>query len=449
MTGTDTSTCGTAETVRLPPGPPIPKALQAILTVACWRPFVARLVRRYGPAVTMHAPIFGTAVLVSDPELVKQVFLADPNELGVRIPNQITRMIGPGSMFGLNAAEHRRRRDLLSPVLHGKRLAGYEAMFVEETLAEITGWPDGASLATLEPMTRIALNATLRALYRATGAELDELRRVIPPIMKLGSRLAMLPKPARTYGRLTPWGRLARWRARYEAVVDRLIAQARTGPGLDERTDVLAVLLRGHPDGSQLSRAEIGDELLGLTLTGYEAVAAQLAWVFERISRNPQLLAELAAEATAGGNALCRATIFEVLRIRSLSGFTGRYVYAPSFSLGQWRLPRGCLVRVALQEVHRNAVAFPDPDRLEPRRFLDGGGPSPFEWIPYGGGARRCPGSAFANLQMDVVLRTVLQHFTIEPTTAPDEKWRFLGIVYVPKRGGRITVHRRAVGGTP
>lgn len=428
--------------VRLPPRLPIPKPLQAVLAVACWRPFIGWATRRYGAAFTMHAPIFGTAILVTDPELVKQVFLADPSELGVRIPNQVTRMIGPGSMFGLNGAAHRRRRDLLSPVFHGRRLAAHEEMLVAETLAEIDGWPDGERFATLGPMTRIGLNATLQALFGATGAERDELRRVIPPIMALGSRLAMLPKPSSSYGRFTPWGRLERWRARYEAVVDELIAQVRADPNVDERTDVLAVLVRGYPDGAALTRGEIGDELLGLTLTGYEALAAQLAWIFERISRDPQLLAELASEVDAGGSALRRATINEVLRIRTLSGFTGRYVYAPIFRLGEWRIPQGCVVRVALQEVHRNPTAFTDPDRLDPHRFL-GGNPSPFEWIPYGGGTRRCPGSSFANVAMDAVLRTVLQRFTIEPTTAPGEKFRFLGIVYVPKQGGLITVRRR------
>lgn len=427
--------------IRLPPRPRIPKTLQATLSVLCWPKLVARLTRRYGSAFTLQVPTFGTAIVVTDPELARQVFLADPADIGVRVPNVISQVVGPGSVFGLNTAEHRRRRDLLSPVFHGKRLRAYETLFVEETLAEIAHWPQGTEFATHPSLARIATNTILRVVFGATGAELDELRRGIPPLVKLGSRLAVFPQPARTYGRLSPWGRLAQRRARYEAVVDTLIAQLRADPNADNRTDVLATLLRGNTDGTPLTRGEIGDELLGLAGTA-ESIAGQLCWVFERISRHPQLLAELTAEVDAGGRALRRATIREVLRTRTLGDFIGRSVDAPVFRLGEWVVPRGCVLRVDIGQLHQNPAAYPDPDRFDPRRYL-ADGPSAFEWIPYGGGTRHCPGSAFANLHMDVTLRTVLEHFTIEPTTAPDEKRHSRGIVNVPKRGGRITVRRR------
>ncbi|CNL40046.1 cytochrome P450 138 [Mycobacterium tuberculosis] len=52
-------------------------------------------------------------------------------------------------------------------------------------------------------------------------------------------------------------------------------------------------------------------------------------------------------------------------------------------------------------------------------------------------------GAAFANMEMDVVLRTVLRHFTIEATKAPAEDWYCRGVAYTPKDGGRIVVRRR------
>lgn len=77
---------------------------------------------------------------------------------------------------------------------------------------------------------------------------------------------------------------------------------------------------------------------------------------------------------------------------------------------------------VAINEIHRNPGAFDDPDGFDPQRYLTAS-PSAFEWLPYGGGTRRCPGSTFANVEMDLVLRTVLQRLAIEPTTAPGEKF--------------------------
>ncbi|HEU4362554.1 MAG TPA: cytochrome P450 [Mycobacterium sp.] len=423
----------------------MPKKLQSALFIARRRESLEWWTRRYGGAFTVNASVFGRTVIVTDPQLARQVYLADPDALGNLQPNH-SRLLGSGSVFALNGVEHRRRRDLLGPPLHGDRVRAFEPVFVEETLAEIAGWPGNGPVATLEPMMRIAVNSIMRAVFGVVGAELDAQRRLILAGVTLGSRLVRLPMPSRTYGRHTPWGRLAAFRARYEAAVDALIARARADPDIEQRTDMLAVMLRSrHGDdftGTVMTRKEIGDELLTLLAAGHENVGATLAWAFERISRHPQLLSELAAEADAGGDTLRRATIREVQRIRTVTDFAGRRVYAPTVPLGEWVLPRGCSVLVALRQIHRNPAVFPDPDRFDPRRYLDAG-PSPFEWMPYGGGSRRCPGSAFANLEMDVVLRTVLQNFVIEPTDAPGENWHSRGVAFTPALGGLVGVRRR------
>ena len=150
-------------------------------------------------------------------------------------------------------------------------------------------------------MMQITLNAILRAVFGADGAELDELRRLIPPWVTLGSRLAALPKPKRSYGRFSPWGRLAEWRRQYDVVIDKLIAAERADPNFADRTDVLALMLRStYDDGSTMSRKDIGDELLTLLAAGHETTASTLAWAFERISRHPELLAALVEEADNG-----------------------------------------------------------------------------------------------------------------------------------------------------
>jgi cytochrome P450 len=87
-------------------------------------------------------------------------------------------------------------------------------------------------------------------------------------------------------------------------------------------------------------------------------------------------------------------------------------------------------------------VAFPEPARFDPYRFVGKRTPT-FSWVPFGGGTRRCVGAAFANMEMDVVLRTVLRHFTVEPTSEPDEKVHSRGVAFTPKQGGRALVHRR------
>src|SRR6202011_1656634 len=188
-----------------------------------------RLSRRYGSVFTLNLPMYGRIVAVGDPQLAKQIFTASPEVLGNIQPN-LSRLLGSGSVFALDNDDHRQRRRLLAPPFHGKSIKNYETIIEEETLREIADWPEGTALATLPSTMRITLNAILRAVFGAEGAELDELRRILPPWVTLGSRLATLPKPSRIYGRYSPWGRLVEWRRRYDVILDKLIE--------DERADL-------------------------------------------------------------------------------------------------------------------------------------------------------------------------------------------------------------------
>ena len=428
--------------VRLPPTPPVPRLIQGLGFTASRKWTVAQIVRRYGDVFTLQLPVFGRTVIVADPALAKELFMANTEDVGNIQPN-LSRVLGSGSVFALDGTDHRQRRRLLTPPFHGKSIRNYEAIFEEETLREAQSWPEGTPFETLEPMMRITLNAILRAVFGADGTHLDELRRIIPPWVTLGSRLAVLPTPARTYGRFSPWGRLARYRRRYDEVIGRLIDAVQADPDFDERDDVLALLLKStYEDGSSMSRQDIGDELLTLLAAGHETTAATLGWAFERISRHPDVLARLAAEADTEDNEYRQAVILEVQRVRTVIDFAGRHVYAPSFNLGEYTIPQGYSIVVALSQMHHRAQEFPDPDRFDPHRFL-GQRPPTFAHIPFGGGTRRCVGAAFANVEMDIVLRTVLRHFVIETTDAPAEKTHSRGVAYTPKSGGRVTVHRR------
>ncbi|WP_428342852.1 cytochrome P450 [Mycobacterium sp.] len=426
----------------LPPGPRIPKILQGMAFGFLRRPFVHQVAQRYGDVFTLHVPIYGPIMVVANPQLAKQIFTTSPDVLGNIQPN-LSRLLGPGSVFALDREEHRQRRRLLAPPFHGKSIKNYETIIEEETLREIAGWPEGTPLATLPSTMRITLNAILRAVFGAEGAELDELRRILPPWVTLGSRLAPLPKPSRTYGRYSPWGRLVEWRARYDAIIDKLIDDERRDPYFENRTDVLALMLRStYEDGSAMSREDIGDELLTLLAAGHETTASALAWTFERVSRHPDVLAGLAAEADTDGNELRQATILETQRSRTVIDAIGRHVYAPVYQLGEWSIPHGHTIIVSISRLHDDPELFPEPDRFDPQRFV-GSKPPSFAWIPFGGGARRCVGAVFASMEMDVVLRTVLRHFTIEASTAPAEKLHARGVAFTPKEGGKIVVHRR------
>jgi cytochrome P450 len=426
-----------------PPAVRLPKAVQMVLMSAFRRRFLRYAVNRHGPVFAINVPFFGRSVVVSDPALARQVFLASTDDL-INVQPNLSRIFGPGSVFALDGKEHRARRKLLAPPFHGQSIKNYEKVIEEETLRESATWPEGREFRTLEPMNKITLNVILRTVFGADGVELDYLREIIPPWAKLGSRMATLPEPPFSTGPYSPWGRLETFRRNFDRTVFALIDKAEADPRLEERTDILALLLRSrYEDGTPMSRQDVSDELLTLLGAGHETTASTLGWAFERLRRHPDVVAKLVEENDNGGNEFRQAFIQELQRNRTVIDFSGRHVLAPHFDVGEWRIPHGYTVMIAIANVHANADVFPDPERFDPYRFV--GTRTPTAWIPFGGGTRRCIGAAFANVEMDVVLRTVLRHFVIETDNAPDEKIHFRGIAFTPKDGGRVVVRRRLV----
>jgi cytochrome P450 len=403
------------------------------------------LARRYGNVFTVRMLLLGRAVVVSDPILVKDLFSTSTSliERETKGRNSLGDAFGPGSTFSLAGERLLARRKVVLPVFHGKRLRSYEHIIEEEVMREIATWPEGREFETLPSMTSITLRAIVRAMFGAEGpAALDELCDLIPPLVTLaGLVLFMPPTMRRDLGPWSPWGRHLRYRRRFDAIVDSLIADARADPGLEERSDVLALLLQArYENGEPIPDRHIADELFTLVASGHETTAGSLAWAVERLGRHPQLLSRLTDEVDAGGSELRQATISEVQRTRPVLEFTARTTKT-RIRLGDWVIPEDTLLYINILLAHASEESFPDAASFNPDRFI--GVPKPMAWIPFGGGVNRCVGAALANMEMDITLRILLREFRFAPTDAPDERRHWRGIATVPARGARAVVYRR------
>ncbi|GAA1459026.1 cytochrome P450 [Williamsia maris] len=430
----------------LPPSSRLPRSVQGALFIASRRRLFALMRRRHGVDYTVNVPMFGNAVVLGDTDLIRQLFLSGSDAVHNIRPN-LGRVLGRASMFSLEGEEHRRQRKLLTPPFHGRRMREYESIIAEETLAEARTWPSGSEFESLAPMMRITLNAILRAVFGAEGEELEVLRRHMPEWIEQGSRISVLPKPPFDFPG-SPWRRFHTNRRRFDDLVDTLVAKAQADPDFENRSDILSLMLRSrYDDGTALSRKEIADQLLTMLAAGHETTANTLAWAIERLTRHPDVLRRLYDEVDAGGSELRQAVIYEVQRSRPVIDLCGRTVTAESLTLGEWTIPRGRVVLVSIAQVQADEALFPHADRFDPDRFL-GSKPSTISWIPFGGGTRRCIGAAFANMEMDVVLRELLRHYAIEMTTAADEAWHSRGVAFNPAKGGRVRLSPRGVAST-
>lgn len=432
----------TTDPVRLPPGPRLPKAAVGLAFLTARHRALTAIGRRYGSAFSVRLPIFGDAIVISDRALIRELFTTN-SDLVARASNLGT-VLGPGSTFSLDGAAHRERRKLLVPPFHGKRMSGYESIVEEEVMREIATWPEGREFETLEPMMRITLNAILRTVFGAQGGALDELRELLPPMVPLASRMAVLPKTLRRdLGPWSPWGRVQRSRRRYDEIIATLIGEARADTAFENRTDILALLLQArYEDGSPIADGHIADELLTLLAAGHETTATTLAWAVERLRRHPRLLSRLTAEIDSGGSELTQAAVWEVQRTRPVVEATIR-VARERLRLGEWVVPKGHTIIASIGMSHHSPLNYADPESFNPDRFL-GVNPDTYTWIPYGGGIRRCIGAAFANMEMNVTLRTLLREFEFGTTSAPGERRHSRGVATAPARGGRAVVFRRS-----
>jgi cytochrome P450 len=431
----------TTEDFRLPDGPRTPRQLNGLAFLFARRWATERLRRRYGDAYTLDLPVVGRTVIVSHPDLVKAAYTAPPTVLhGGK--NPLGSLLGPGSLFSMDEERHLEERRKLLPPFHGERMRSYDSLIEEETLREMRAWPEGREFVTITSFQRITLRVILRAVFGAEGAELTDLEELLPRMTALGQRLVTATILRRDFGRFSPGHRYRAMRGRYDELVRTLIDQRLADPELGERIDILALMLaplRGA--GERIDHAELADELLTLLVAGHETTASSLAWTVERLRRHPDVLRRLEHEAEGDSAALRTATILEVLRVRPVIDLTGRAVMKP-FELGEWRLPPGVRVITHIGTVHADDRFHPEASRFDGDRYVEAK-PATYAWIPFGGGIRRCIGAAFAQMEMDVVIRTLLRHFELQATDAPAERWSFRGVAYAPAKGGVAVVRRR------
>jgi cytochrome P450 len=222
------------------------------------------------------------------------------------------------------------------------------------------------------------------------------------------------------------------------------IADRRVDAELKSREDILSMLVAARfDDGTAMDDVEIRDQLMTLLLAGHETTATALAWAFDLLFRAPDKLECLREEVEAGtGHEYLDAVVKETLRLRPVVPFVGRQLKQP-MELGGYDLPAGTDVMPAIQLAHTRPDVYPDPYEFRPERFLEDS-PETFGWIPFGGGTRRCIGAAFAELEMRVVLSTILQRATLRPATDRPERIVRRNVTLSP-RGGTpaILVERR------
>ena len=432
----------------LPPGPKQPRYAQALQWVMRPQQFVVRQRERFGDVFTLEFIDGQPLVVLSDPEDVRTVFTGSAEVMHAGEANKLLApVLGSRSILLLDEAEHLRHRRLLLPPFHGERMLRYEQIMAEAARRELATWQEGETIEMLPRMQAITLEVIMRAVFGIEdGLEMERLRVLLRTMLQqttdmrqMALSLILGPDSERLQQRLDEV------LGPVDEELYRVIAEHRRAPDLEERGDILSMLLLARDeDGQPLSDEELRDELMTLLLAGHETTASSLSWAFEQLTQKPQTLERLTEELRDGDDeAYVDAVIQETMRLRPVLPIVIRLLKQPiTVGQGRFRLPAGTRVAPAIMLVHLRDDIYPDPFEFRPERFIETP-PGTYTWIPFGGGMRRCVGSAFALFEMRAVLRAVLKTFDIEAVGGPERIAR-RSLTIVPDHGGRVRVVRRA-----
>jgi cytochrome P450 len=232
------------------------------------------------------------------------------------------------------------------------------------------------------------------------------------------------------------------------AILDRptyaVISQRRRAEDLDERGDILSLLLRARTeDGEALTDQEVRDELLTLVLAGHETTANSLAWTWERLVRSPAAYDRLrdAVRSGDGAEEHVEAVITEGMRVRPVIPMVGRRVTVP-WRVGDYAVEAGTPISMSILLLHHRHDLYPDPFAFRPERWLTHK-PGTYEWIPFGGGIRRCLGAALAMAEQRVVLEAMTRRLDLEADQPEPERAVHRNVTMIPSRGARVVVRER------
>jgi cytochrome P450 len=403
--------------------------------------------RRHGDLFAIKYPFFGHIVYVAEPSAARDVLTGDPSRFHAGEGNAgiLEPVLGQNSLLTLDGDEHMAQRKLLLPPFHGERIRVYADAMRAAAEREQASWPAGRPFALRPSMQRITLEVILRTIFGVNDPERRaRFSRVTTRMDEVSTPVMWIPTLRRDLGRFSPWGRFLKARAESDELLYDEIRRRRSEPGFESRDDVLSMLLQArHEDGRPMSDVELRDELMTLVGAGHETTATALCWAFERILRHPRVESRLREELASdgGGEEYLDAVMKETLRLRPVVVDVVRKLMEDTEVAGR-TIPAGTYVVAAIALVHLRPDVYPDPHEFRPERFLEGQ-PEPYTWIPFGGGVRRCIGASFAQQEIKVVLRTLLEGARLRPASRRPEVPRARHVTIVPSRGARVVLEER------
>ncbi len=442
----------------LPDGPKTSSLLQSIQFLLRPLETLDTWSQQYGDTFRLLGNELPALVYFSSPDAIQSIFTSNPEDLSsTQKSNTIKLLLGENSIIFLNGERHQRQRRMLMPPFHSERMREYGQLICAIAEQVISQWTPGKLFVVHSVMREISLRVVLSVVFGLqTGDHYNQLRQVLSSLFDvfdypLSSVLLFFPVFQKDLGPWSPWGHLMHQLQQIDQLVYALITERRMQHD-SSRQDILTLLLEARDeDGKPMTETELRDSLLTLVFAGYETTAAALSWALYWSHYLPEVQENLLEELNSLTPATARdkseiarlpyltAVCSETLRLYpiALNAFT-RVVQQP-MEIAGYQLEPKTIVNVSIYLAHQREAVYPDPKRFKPERFLSRQF-SPYEYLPFGGGNRRCLGAALAQLEIKLVLATILSRLQLALVTHRPIKPIRRGITMVPPNNLEMVV---------
>ncbi|KYC37957.1 cytochrome P450 [Scytonema hofmannii PCC 7110] len=442
--------------MNLPSGPKTSQWLQQVQWVTDPIGYMETAQKCYGDIFTTSVIIPKPVVLISNPQALKQVlndtkYFTAPGELS----EAILPLFGNSSVLILNGEKHMRQRRLLMPPFHGARMQAYGQLICNIAEQAMKQQVTGKTFSIRSVMQDISLQVIIEAVFGLHDKERGErFRQVILSLFSdfrapLAAIALVFPSMQQDLGWWSPWRQFRRVRQKIDELLYAEINERRQHPD-PERKDILSLLISARDeDGQAMTDEELCDQLTTLLFAGHDTTATAIAWAFYEIHKHPEIRDKLIQELNSLDDSQDAMSIFrlpyltavcnETLRMYPVNMLTtGRMVKSPVNLMG-YELNPGTVLFGSIYLTHHREDIYPDPKQFKPERFLEKQF-SPHEFLPFGSGTRRCIGEALAQMEMKLVLATVLSRYHLVLANEQPEQPQRRGITLAPGNGVKMVI---------
>lgn len=411
---------------------------------------------RYGDIVTVMSgstPL----VYVSNPLGIKQIFsnTKEITDSAIFFRNP-TLTVGQQGILEIDGLVHKHRRPLLMKTYHGEQMKARGQNICEITKKIINQQKIGKNFTAYEIVLKIILQIAIEIVIGLRkGERYETIKRLFTSLIKyeespLYDFIVKGFSFAQDLGQWSPEGyrnylyRKA-WHFLYNEVRERRQEQD------SSHTDMLSDLIFACDEtGKPLSNEEVSDLLFLPIFASRDGAAHSLCWCLYWVYRSRDVRDKLLDELDDLGENPDPMNIAALPYLSAVCNESLRIISSPMFMLPRlvdspveimnYELIPGTVLIGNIYSTHQREDLYPWPKQFKPERFLKKKF-SPYEFLPFGGGARQCIAAPFAIFQMKLILATILSNYKLELVNKRPERQKRFDDQCRPRSGVKMVLH--------